>query len=168
LCILLVCWYSLIEFRISCCLSTLITQPLIHGLLLLAIIFTANTHSPRRIRVIPSQRHIDLISDDDFAILMIVFPEISELALDDPVLVDDVLVAVLEVDEAAQDPPLLVPHLRHLHLQALQGHYVLDLKTQLVQVKLNVGVRLVRVVEFICIMLITICSWIINPSWSLI
>ena len=121
MCILLVCWYSLIEFRISCCLSTLITQPLIHGLLLLAIIFTAaNTHSPRRIRIIiPSQRHIDLISDNDFAILVIVFPEISELALDDPVLVDDVLVAVLEVDEAAQDPPLLVPHLRHLHLQAL-------------------------------------------------
>ena len=130
-----------------------------------------------------------MISNDDFAILVIVFPEISELALDEPVLVDDVLVAVLEVDEAAEDPPLLVPHLRHLHLQALlirlegaqltvhllllvslQGHYVLDLKTQLVQVKLNVGVGLVRVVvvEFICIMLITICSWIIDPSWSLI
>jgi hypothetical protein len=152
LCILLVLWYSLVKFRIPYCLSTLITQPLIHGLLLLAIILTGNTHSPsRRIRIIPSQRHIDLISNDDFAILVIVFPEIGELALDDPILVDDVLVAVLEVDEAAQDPPLLVPHLRHLHLQALllrlegaqltvhllllvplQGHYVLDLKTQLV------------------------------------
>jgi hypothetical protein len=151
LCILLDCWYALVEFGIPYCLSTLITQPLIHGLLLLAIILTGNTHSPRRIRVIPSQREVDLISDDDFAILVIVFPEISELALDDPILVDDVLVAVLEVDEAAQDPPLLVPHLRHLHLQALllrlegaqltvhllllvplQGHYVLDLKTQLV------------------------------------
>jgi hypothetical protein len=119
LCILLDCWYALVEFGIPYCLSTLITQPLIHGLLLLAIIFTTNTDSPRRIRIIPSQREVDLISDDDFAILVIVFPEISELALDDPVLVDDVLVAVLEVDEAAQDPPLLVPHLRHLHLQAL-------------------------------------------------
>jgi hypothetical protein len=120
LCILLDCWYALVEFGIPYCLSTLITQPLIHGLLLLAIILTAaNTDSPRRIRIIPSQRHIDLISDDDFAILVIVFPEIGELALDEPVLVDDVLVAVLEVDEAAQDPPLLVPHLRHLHLQAL-------------------------------------------------
>ena len=82
---------------------------------------------------------------------MIVLPEIGQLALDDPVLMNDVLVAVLQVHEATQDLPLLVAHLCHLHLQtlllrlkstqlaidmlllvSLHSHDVLDLQSQLV------------------------------------
>ncbi len=48
---------------------------------------------------------------------MIVLPEISQLALNEPVLMYDVLVAVLQVHEAPQDLPLLVAHLSHLHLK---------------------------------------------------
>ena len=98
---------------------------------------------------------------------------------------NDVLVAVLEVDEAPEDLPLLVAHLSHLHLQSLllrlQGsqlavhllmlvplhrHDVLDLQTQLVQVELDVLVCMV--VRVSTIMLITICSWIIDPRRDLI
>lgn len=50
---------------------------------------------------------------------MIVLPEISQLALDEPVLMYDVLVAVLQVHEAPQDLPLLVAHLSHLHLKGV-------------------------------------------------
>jgi len=178
-------WDSLVEFRISC-LSALISLSLIYRLL--TIILISETDPSRRINsdpVVPSQGEIDLISDDDLAILVIVLSEIGQLALDDPVLVNDVLVAVLEVDEAAEDLPLLVAHLSHLHLQSLllrlQGsqlavhllmlvplhrHDVLDLQTQLVQVELDVLVCLV--VRVSTIMLITICTWIIDPYRGLI
>ncbi len=50
--------------------------------------------------LVSSQRHVDLVSDHDLAVL-VVFSQICQFTLNRPILINDLLISILEVNVAA-------------------------------------------------------------------